>query len=208
MDFATFNQDDSEEIPCEKRAAPRYISLIRAAKLILPQGEFACVIRDVSQRGIKVKIFHALPVEFSSISLELQNGERFALEIVRIEEGEASFAFTQPVEVDRLIREHWAYPKRQFRLSIKLPVTLHAPVSAWPGMISNISQQGARVTCDARIARDQMLRIEAPELPELRAKVRWRRNGAYGMVFENTFRLAEIAQLAARLQCPELLRAS
>ena len=32
----------------EERAAPRFTLLIRAAKLVAPQGQFVCVIRDVS----------------------------------------------------------------------------------------------------------------------------------------------------------------
>lgn len=209
MDYATFTSTAATDAELEeKRAAPRYISLIRAAKLILPEGEFVCVIRDVSQHGIKVKTFHRLPAQCAEVMLELQNGERFELQPARLEAEEASFTFTHPVEVNRLIREHWVHPKRQVRLSVELPVTLLTATTASEGIISNISQQGARIVSDARLARDQMLRIEAPQLPELRAKVRWRRGGAYGVVFENTFRLAEIAQLAARLQCPELLRAS
>lgn len=209
MDFAMLKHaeafDDTLE---EKRAAPRYISLIRAAKLILPQGEFVCVIRDVSQVGVKIKTFHSLPAIGADARLELQNGERFKVAVIRVEQGEASFAFSQPVEVDRLIREHWAYPKRQLRLSATLPVAISTPMGEWSGIVSNISQQGARITSDAKLARDQMVRIAAAPLPELQAKVRWRRDGDFGLVFENTFRLAEFAQLAARLQCPELLRSA
>lgn len=206
MDFSVLRlQADEEEAGSEQRAAPRFVSLIRAAKLILPQGEFVCVIRDVSASGLKVRTFHALPPMPNGAVLELQNGEQFALQLVRDEDGEASFTFRDPVEVDRLIKEHWSHPKRQFRLSICLPATLHTLTATSLGSISNISQQGARLSSDALFARDEMLRIEAPELPEIRAKVRWRRNGEYGVVFENTFRLAEIAHLAARLQCPNLL---
>ncbi len=43
----------------EKRSDARFTSLIRAAKLVTSQGEFICVIRDVSATGISLRTFHA-----------------------------------------------------------------------------------------------------------------------------------------------------
>lgn len=212
MNFSALNetsgsgQGDGVAGGADLRAAPRFVSLIRAAKLVTPDGEFVCVVRDVSQTGIKVKTFHPLPPGRVQMALELQNGERFELRLVRAGEGEASFVFTHGVAIERLIREHWSHPRRQFRLSLRLPVRLHAGGAEWEAEIGNISQQGARLTADARFARDQMLRIVAPDFPETHAKVRWRRGDAYGVVFEETFSLSGIARLAAQIQCPELLR--
>ena len=67
----------------------------------------------------------------------------------------------------------------------------------------------ARFECDALLAIDQTVRIEAPDLGgmlrEVRAKVRWRRGKSYGVVFDDTFTLGDFARLAARLQAPALL---
>ena len=189
----------------DQRSAPRYVSLIRAAKLITSEGEFVCVVRDVSQTGVKVKTFHRLPAGCARPMLELQNAERFELRPVRIDEGEASFVFAQAICVERLIREHWSYPKRQFRLNIALPVRLLTVGGEWEGEMGNISQQGARLTSKARFAAEQLLRITASGLPDIRAKVRWRRQETYGVVFEDTFSLSQIARLAAQIQCPALL---
>ncbi|TCD06585.1 PilZ domain-containing protein [Erythrobacteraceae bacterium CFH 75059] len=190
-----------------QRAAPRYVSLIRAAKLVTEAGEFVCVVRDVSQTGVKVKLFHPLPPRLGTRApaLELQNGERFALRLVRHGEGEASFAFNAPVAVERLIREHWTHPKRQFRLNMTLPVEVFRAAECWSARLDNISQQGARLVLDRDFAVDQLLRIEGAELGVIMAKVRWHRDGHSGLVFENTFSLAEIALLAARVQCPEIV---
>ena len=53
------------------------------------------------------------------------------------------------------------------------------------------------------------VRIAAPGLwgenREIRAKVRWRRERHYGVVFDDTFALGDFARLAARLQAPALL---
>lgn len=206
MEFSTpdcFSENQSET---EQRSATRYISLIRAAKLITGVGEFVCVVRDVSQTGVKVKTFHRLPANGQPMELELQNGERFGLRPVRQSAGEASFSFARPVVLERLIREHWSHPKRQFRLAVTFPVRLLTNGRSHDAQISNLSQQGARLTTDAHFAVHQLVRIESRDLLNLHAKVRWHRNKMYGMVFEDTFALPQIALLAAQIQCPDLLR--
>jgi hypothetical protein len=206
MDFSTPSLFSESHAGTEQRSAARYISLIRAAKLITSAGEFVCVVRDVSQTGVKVKTFHRLPADGQPMELELQNGERFGLHPVRENAGEASFVFAQPVVLERLISEHWSHPKRQFRLAITFPVRLLANGGSHDAQISNLSQQGARLTTDAHFAVHQLVRIEAKDLLDVHAKVRWHRSGMYGMVFEDTFGLPQIAHLAALIQCPALLQ--
>jgi hypothetical protein len=75
--------------------------------------------------------------------------------------------------------------------------------------VENLSQQGARLECGSLLAIDQNIRIEAPDpagvMRAVRAKVRWRRERLYGVVFDDTFGLGDFARLAARLQAPALL---
>ena len=53
--------DEAEQDGAEQRAGPHFTLLIRAAKLVSAQGEFVCVIRDVSESGVSLRLFHALP---------------------------------------------------------------------------------------------------------------------------------------------------
>jgi hypothetical protein len=50
------------------------------------------------------------------------------------------------------------------------------------------------------MAIDQKLRLEADNLPNIQARVRWRKGSNYGLVFDDTFQFAELARLAAQLQ--------
>ena len=188
----------------EQRGAPRYTSLIRSAKLVCGQGEFLCVVRDVSSTGISLRTFHALPTD-PSLALELQNGESFEIVLVRGSGTEGSYRFKNPVVVERLIHETWNYPKRQLRLNIAVPLKLSSLTASGDAVTLNVSQQGARVECDTVFAIDQILKVEGEGFPETRAKVRWRRDSHYGLVFENTFSLREFALMAASVQCPLML---
>ncbi|MBX7541631.1 PilZ domain-containing protein [Qipengyuania sphaerica] len=205
MDFSAGFQADMQGYDgAEKRGATRYTSLIRSAKLVSGHGEFICVIRDVSSTGLSLRTFHALPDE-RILSLELQNGETYEITETRRNGREASYRFDRPVTVERLIHESWNFPKRQLRLNIAVPLQLSSLSGGGEAETVNLSQQGARVTCDAPFAIDQSIRVTSDSFPETRAKVRWRKDKSYGLVFENTFSLREFALMAASVQCPGLL---
>ena len=207
MDY-TNGLDTGEQAPsdtADQRGAPRFVSLIRAAKLVCGQGEFVCVIRDVSSTGVSIRTFHALPTA-KAVALELQNGETYELELVRSDGFDASYRFAAPVAVDRLIRENWSYPKRALRLNIMLPLTVTSLAGRTEAFTVNLSQQGSRIECDHVFAIDQRLTIGCEHMPDVRCKVRWRRDANYGLVFEDTFSLREFAMLAVRVQCPILVQ--
>ncbi|MFA9200411.1 MAG: PilZ domain-containing protein [Cypionkella sp.] len=190
--------------PGEERAAPRFTLLIRAAKLIAREGEFVAVIRDVSESGISLRGFHRLPAG-APLALELQTGERHALEMVWERGFEAGFRFTGPVDIVRLIAEAGRYPKRQLRLNLGFAVELALLGRRARASVVNISQQGARIASDELLAIAQPLRIVSDTFPEVRARVRWRKDGEYGVAFDDTFSLAQLAQFACALQAPELI---
>ena len=191
-------------VPADERVTPRFTLLIRSAKLLGPQGEFVCVIRDVSATGISLRGFHELP-RIGPLRIELQTGETHAIEEVWRRGHDVGFRFIEEVEVHDLIAESGRYPKRQLRLAIQFPVTLSTGLQRHRGELTNISQQGARIECTSLFAIDQPLRIGADRLPEVVARVRWRREGVYGVVFDNTFSLNQLALFAAALQAPELI---
>ena len=190
--------------PCEERAATRFTLLIRAAKLIAPAGQFVVVIRDVSETGISLRGFHALPGE-GPLALELRTGEQHRLEKIWERGGEAGFRFLDRVDIVRLIAEAGRFPKRQLRLDIEFPVEVALLGRHVQGEVVNLSQQGARINCSERLAIAQPLRLLSDVFPEVRARVRWRKDGQYGVAFDDTFGLNQLAQFACAAQSPELL---
>jgi hypothetical protein len=190
--------------PGEQRVAPRVTLLIRPAKLVTPEGEFVCVIRDVSATGVSVRLFHPLPAGEQAM-LETETGSQVAMRRMWVRDHEAGFQFDQPIDVTALVGEIGTYRKRKLRIGVELPVTVTVLGQGHPAVIRNLSQQGARIEADMRLAMAQMVRLRSDHLPEIRAKVRWRRGNQYGLVFEDTFSLGEFAQIAALLQSPSML---
>lgn len=187
----------------DQREAPRFIALIRAAKLISDTREFVCVVRDVSTSGVRLRCFHPVP-QGRQMRLELQNGDSFDLEPVRQEGEDASYRFASGVSIERLLQEAKPYPRRPLRLNMSIPLTLRTLAGPVAAVTQNISQQGCRVECAMPLALAQPITVESEFLPGIRAKVRWRRGNACGLVFDDTFSLKDFAVHAARMQCPTL----
>lgn len=183
------------------RAAERFTLMLRVAKLVSSHGEYACVIRDVSVTGVRLRLFHALPAE-RHLVLTLANGESYFVENVwesapenaREAGREAGFQFSAPIDVTAFMTESSQFPKRQVRLALDLPAALAIRDVASPAVIRDLSQQGARIESERMLFVGQHLRLKTERLPQIFASVRWSHGSTYGLVFQNGFRLDELAR--------------
>jgi hypothetical protein len=183
----------------EQRGAPRLRLLIRAAKLVGPEGEYLCVVRDASEGGVSVRLFHPLPAE-GPLTLELQNGDRYPLLPVWEEDGKAGFRFENPADLERIVESPSRFAKRAVRVNISLPCILRFGDREVYATLCNLSQQGGRIITAERLSLVQRIRIEAEGFPEVAAKVRWRRGETYGLSFENNLQFEELARIAYDVQ--------
>jgi len=183
----------------DSRVSPRFALLIRAAKLRCPAGEFMCVVRDASDSGVSVRLFHPLPDE-DRLVLELQNGDMHELELVWTEEDRAGLKFVAPVDITRIVACPSRFSKRPVRVNLAAPATLSSLTASAAVKIHDISQQGAKITSATHFSLDQRVRLSATGLKEVNAKVRWRKDETYGLVFEDTFQFGDMARIVAALQ--------
>lgn len=180
----------------DRRGASRFTLLIRTAKLIDGDREYLCVIRDVSRKGVKLRLYNDIPAG-CRFTLELANGEQFVVEQIWGRDGFGGFRFPDPVELERLIEvERGPFPTRKLRLRTRIGARL-----AWGGKshevtVENISQQGAALVCEEFLSLDQLVRLECPGLPPVYAKVRWRRQPGYGLIFEQTLAFEDLVKLS------------
>ncbi len=190
------------EVELEERATPRFTLLIRTAKLIFNNAEYLCVIRDVSAEGVSVRLFHAMPIETENaeLVLEMQTGDCHPVILIWQKPGEAGFQFITPVDVEQVIRRSSRFPKRELRFAAELPVRLSVHGEKYHAVLHNISQQGAMIETGDRLAIAQTIRIESKGLPDIEAKVRWRKGERYGLIFDTTFRLHDLAEIVQALQ--------
>ncbi|MEL7197967.1 MAG: PilZ domain-containing protein [Pseudomonadota bacterium] len=200
---------DARPHSSEMRGATPHQTLIRPAKLITTQGEFVCVVRDVSRTSVRIRLFHPIPEE-PQMALQMPAGSIYELFPVRKENGEASFRFIDEIDLAKFISEASEHPKRGLRFALFLPVHISAQDRSWEGVIENLSQRGARFACEGSFAIDQAIRLVGAEgaesFTEVEAKIRWRRDDHYGVVFDDTFSLSDFARICVELQSPMLAR--
>lgn len=198
--------DDGQAGPdqVDQRAAQRFTLLIRNAKIVYPCGEFLCVIRDVSSTGVRIKTFHALPAEAPEY-LETATGVRYGVTMVWVNDGQMGLRFLEQQDVADLISDDGPFPKRSLRIMLQLPARLRIGGENCEAKILNLSQYGANVECRERLAIEQQLTLSARLLPDLDAKVRWRKGDQYGLSFQQTFGMEQLALLVACLQAPHLV---
>jgi len=183
----------------DRRHAPRFALLIRAAKLTCDEAEFLCVVRDASEAGVSVRLFHPLPPR-AELTLEMPNGDRYPLQRVWEDEDSAGFRFREPAELDRIIEGPSRFPRRPVRVRLEVPCFLMLGSRRVRATIGNLSQQGALIRTQEYLSLVQRIRVEVEGLPEITAKVCWRQPDCYGLSFEGTFQFAELAALAFDLQ--------
>jgi PilZ domain len=183
----------------EQRAAPRLALVLRVGKLCLPQGDFLCVLRDVSATGVKVRLFHDLP-EHGACTLELGSGDRHQLTTVWQADGHAGYRFANgQVDIPGLIDETTPFPRRQLRLRVDCPVALASSAGTCRARLRDISQHGVLLDCDEMLAVGLAVEVEGAGLPALSGRIRWRSRRAHGLVLQRSFRLDELALLVATL---------
>ena len=182
----------------DPRDAPRFTLLIRAAKLVSGTTEFLCILRDASETGVSVRLFHPLPADLE-LTLELPNGDRHPLERVWEEEGKAGFRFREAVELGRII-ESRSPVRRSMRVRLEVPCSVVLGDRRVRATIGNLSQEGALIRTQERLSLIQRVRIAIEDGPEIAAKVSWRRDDDYGVSFEDSFQFSELAALAFDLQ--------
>lgn len=189
-----------DEPGAEQRREPRFALLLRTAKLVASQGEFLCIIRDVSAGGVRLRLFHGLPPGFAQCMLELGNGDQFAVDLVWENNGEAGFRFSRKVDLEAFVCEASPYPKRPIRLRMDVPAVVSFGSRRIHVRLRNISRQGACIESDELIALHQILRIESANLPELEATVCWRKGSRYGLVLDRIMPMSDLAERAAAMQ--------
>lgn len=181
-------------VDLDERAAPRFTLLIRTAKLIVEDCEFLCLLRDVSATGVSIRLFHP-HILGTRYEIEFETGQRIAADLVWQENQMAGFAFHAPIQVEDVMMGEVDFPRRDLRFGVEIPVQLHSRTGACNAELFNLSRQGGRIRCATPLALDQPVRIVGPLIPEIEARVRWRTGDTYGLIFDTTFSLAQLAQV-------------
>lgn len=186
------------------RGATRVTLMFRVAKLVSEDVELPCIVRDVSATGVRLRLFRPLEAR-RRLALELANGDFYFIEKVWEKGGEAGFRFSGEVDVQAFTTASAPHGRKQVRLRTSTAATLSARGESHAVVLRDLSQGGARIEAGTMLRFAQPLRIDAPGLTAIEARVRWCAHPHYGIAFERSFRLDEFTHTAAELPRPARL---
>ena len=198
--------NDLSPVPFQERNSgligrtPERMPIIRTAKLVFPDGEYPCVLRDISGSALRVKLYGSPPPpDDAPFFLEFGDGDRFEVSQIWRRDGQAGLAFAHHNDLISLIGERGPFPKRAIRIAVELPARIRSLGRATDVTIRDLSHEGAQIECAHLLSMDQQVRLDIPALGAVYAKVRWRTHPLYGLAFVETFRFDELATLSASL---------
>ena len=173
--------------------------LLRRAKLVCEQGEYLCLIRDVSELGVGLGFLHDVPPE-PRVLLQLANDLIYPVERIWTGKRQAGYRFGGEMTVDAFLREQTPHKPRALRLTIPGMVRIGEGRSHTDARLIDISCEGAKIASPADYLQNRLLSFELDGLPTQLAQVRWSEGGRHGLKFQTPLDTEELALCALHLQ--------
>lgn len=159
-----------------------------------------CRVRNVSPGGLMAEVVMELAAN-DAVRIDLRNGQSRTGEVRWIKDGSFGMQFDEPIDdiphfladPDRPTDDTGIPIVRSPRLKTECSASLMLNGRPYPGIVTDLSQGGARITTTARPDRDQLLTVSIPGLPHLRAVVRWSDTPDLGVSFLDHLSFAALA---------------
>lgn len=181
----------------------RFTTILLVARVSTDTRDDLCRVRNVSPGGMRIETL--APIDIGQhVEVELKNGSKVRSQVVWVAPAEAGVRFEAPVDVAELLAspERSRSPggvrmMRSPRLSARCPVTLRHEGKLHGAVLTDISQGGAQLCCKATVKDADQLVLFVPGLGTHYAAVRWARDGAVGLAFDEKLGFAELSQWLA-----------
>lgn len=188
-----------ESDQAQNRQSHRASLMLRRSKLVCQSGEYLCLIRDVSEKGIGLGFLHEIPPEQRTL-LQLANGMTYPVERVWAQSRQAGYRFGCTVTLEEFLREDGAHPIRPLRLNVEGKARIQDRRTAMEATIVDISCEGAKVVIEDDVRTRGLISFELPGIAPQLASVRWNEGDHYGLQFQHPLSTEELAHCAAVLQ--------
>ena len=183
----------------EARQSHRAAMMLRRAKLVCQSGEYLCLIRDVSEKGIGLGFLHDVPPEPRTL-LQLANDMTYPVERVWTGKRQAGYRFGCTVTLDEFLREQTPHPVRPLRLNVPGTVRIQDGRKVTDTRLIDISCEGAKIASAGEIRDQGLVSFELAGLPAQLAQVRWSEGGRYGLKFQHPLSSEDLALCALHQQ--------
>jgi hypothetical protein len=156
-----------------------------------------CLVRNVSASGLQVKLYTA-KITPGDVIIRIADELPLGGNVVWIKGGNGGVSFEGEVDPSTLLRLQQKLRPIRRRAIPRIKATSYAALRIdgrnIQAVLQDISSMGARLTTSRQLEVGAAAAIRFPDLPELRARVRWTENSDSGLVFETPIPMDIIAE--------------
>jgi len=187
----------SDQAQLEAREDHRYRTVLQAARLICETAQSLCVVRDISQSGMKARVFGTV-ITNERVCVEFKGGRTAFATTKWVEDRLAGFEFDEAVDLTTIFaaaRPGFAF--RSPRLEVAAFATMCVGRSRLSLPIADISVSGIRLFGGEYFMRNEDVGIDIDGLEKREGTVLWKRHGHIGVVFEQQLSLEALSTWAS-----------
>lgn len=184
----------------ERRRTKRETTVLRIGVISWQLRTTYCVLRNVSQSGLQVKLYDAVPPG-EHVLIRVGDCDPLLGEVIWVRDRNAGIQLESPLSAASLlrIREHLDARRRRSipRVCIDARAIVRSCGRTIRVRVHNISSVGAKVSAVRCLPGGAQLKISLPDLPELQAYVCWSEGGTFGIRFDKPISLGALAEWLA-----------
>lgn len=181
----------------ERRSVKRETMILRVGLLSHGDRSTFCLVKNISPTGAQVRPYGRLP-EGGVVALRVGDEDAVAGRLAWIDADLAGIEFDSPLEATTLLRavQKLASAKRRStpRVKAAAKVLLRTGGRNYPAELRDVSAMGARVRSLRDVCLGPSVMVTLPDLPTIKAFVRWKDELELGLVFESPLPMQLIAQ--------------
>lgn len=179
-------QGSAQPIIADARVDEHRKLILRAGVLEQDGRTSFCLVKDISTSGMKVKLY-STRLAPGSVTVRVADEEPIRARIAWIDDAHAGIRFEHGAERDMVLRLTEKLNPTGRRSLPRLKAAARALIRiggrSFPAELCDISSFGAKIRTRRRLPANHTAIIDLPDLPSIRAFVRWSENCESGLLF-------------------------
>lgn len=179
-----------------RRSHDRFRMILRVGVLEQSDHTSFCLVRNISPTGLQVRLYTS-SFKTGPAVIRIADEEAIPSEIVWIRNSFAGIKFGRCIDPESLLRfQQKLTPIRRRslpRIKVAAQAVLRTEGRKLPAVLYDISSIGAKVRTYRALRDDLAVVLELPDLPSLRASVRWTHGLEAGVAFEKPIPIQAMA---------------
>lgn len=188
----------------DRRSLKRETLVLRVGLLESGGRTSFCLVKNISSGGVQVKLFAPL-VPGADASLRVGDEDPLPGRVIWVREQSSGIRFNAPLNPKTLLRvaQKLAASKRRSspRVNATARVVLRTGGHTFSAQLCDISTSGARVRTHRSVEPGPSVLLTLPDMPPVKAHVRWIADREIGLSFESPIPIQLIARWLSDRVC-------